>query len=125
MDYKLELVLIPRRRVPREEVLPRGHRAFALIADTAIGAGKSGGPVSRRARSARSGSALASPRPRPGSGAQGLHLVVSDILARAGELVERRVAIGPCCTYGPGAGGTGLTRSEELPVVRRRHRPGR
>jgi catechol 2,3-dioxygenase-like lactoylglutathione lyase family enzyme len=70
MDYQLELVFIPVSDVDRAKKFYLEQAGFGLIVDTPIG--------------------LTSAAP---GAAQGLHLVVSDILAARAELTERGVAV--------------------------------
>ncbi len=94
MDYKLELVLIPVTDVDRAKKFYLENMGFVLIVDTPIG------PEQRVVQVVPPGSACAIgfgtgiTSAAPGS-AQGLHLVVSDIVAARAELAERGVAIGP------------------------------
>jgi catechol 2,3-dioxygenase-like lactoylglutathione lyase family enzyme len=94
MDYKLELVLIPVADVDRARKFYLEDMGFALIADTAIGEGKRVVQVVPPGSECAIGFGTGITSATPGS-AQGLHLVVSDILAARGELVERGVPIGP------------------------------
>jgi len=94
MDYKLELVLIPVADADRAKKFYLENMGFVLIVDTPIGEGKRVvqvvPPGSECAIGFGTGITLAA----PGS-AQGLHLVVPDIVAARAELVERGAAIGP------------------------------
>src|ERR1700724_1484373 len=94
MDYKLELGLIPVSDVDRAKKFYLEQAGFVLIVDTAIGADmrvvQAVPPGSECAIGFGTGITSAA----PGS-AQGLHLVVSDIVAARAEMVERGVAIGP------------------------------
>jgi catechol 2,3-dioxygenase-like lactoylglutathione lyase family enzyme len=94
MDYKLELVLIPVADVDRARKFYLENMGFALIADTPIGEGKRVVQVVPPGSECAIGFGTGITSATPGS-AQGLHLVVSDILAAHGELTERGVAIGP------------------------------
>jgi catechol 2,3-dioxygenase-like lactoylglutathione lyase family enzyme len=93
MDYKLELVLIPVADVDRARKFYLENMGFALIADTPIGEGKRVVQVVPPGSECAIGFGTGITSATPGS-AQGLHLVVSDILAAHGELTERGVAIG-------------------------------
>ena len=90
MDYKLELVLIPVSDVDRAKKFYTEEAGFVLLVDTPIG--------ERIVQVTPPGSACAIgfgtgvTSAAPGS-AQGLHLMVSDILAARAELAERGVAI--------------------------------
>ena len=92
MDYKLELVLIPVADVDRAKKFYLENAGFVLIVDTPIGEGQrvvqAVPPGSGCAIGFGTGITSAS----PGS-AQGLHLVVSDILAACAELTERGVSV--------------------------------
>src|SRR5260370_6593699 len=87
MDYKLELVLIPVSDVDRAKKFYLEEAGFVLIVHTPIGEGKRVvqvvPPGSECAIGFGTGLTSAAPR-----SAQGLHLVVSDILAARAELVE-------------------------------------
>ena len=92
MDYKLELVLIPVSDVDRAKKFYLEEAGFVLIVDTPIGEGRRVvqvvPPGSACAVGFGTGITLAAP-----GAAQGLHLVVTDILAARAELVERGVAV--------------------------------
>jgi catechol 2,3-dioxygenase-like lactoylglutathione lyase family enzyme len=92
VDYKLELVLIPVSDVDRAKRFYLEQAGFVLIVDTPIGEGKrvvqAVPPGSECAIGFGTGITAAA----PGS-AQGLHLVVADILAARAELSERGVAV--------------------------------
>jgi catechol 2,3-dioxygenase-like lactoylglutathione lyase family enzyme len=94
MDYKLELVLIPVADVDRAKKFYLDNMGFALIADTPAGEGKRVVQAVPPGSECAIGFGTGITSAAPGS-AQGLHLVVSDILAAHGELMERGVAIGP------------------------------
>src|SRR6266436_1061696 len=94
MDYKLELVLIPVTDVDRAKEFYLDNMGFVLIVDTPIGEGKRVVQVVPPGSECAIGFGTGITSATPGS-AQGLHLVVSDILAARGKLVERGVAIGP------------------------------
>jgi catechol 2,3-dioxygenase-like lactoylglutathione lyase family enzyme len=92
MDYKLELVLIPVSDVDRAKKFYLDQAGFVLIVDTPIGEGKrvvqAVPPGSQCAIGFGTGITSAA----PGS-AQGLHLVVPDILAARAELTGRGVPV--------------------------------
>jgi catechol 2,3-dioxygenase-like lactoylglutathione lyase family enzyme len=96
MDYKLELVLIPVSDVDRAKKFYLEEAGFVLIVDTTIGEGKRVvqvvPPGSECAIGFGTGLTSAAQGAAPGA-AQGLHLVVSDILVARAELVERGVAV--------------------------------
>jgi catechol 2,3-dioxygenase-like lactoylglutathione lyase family enzyme len=92
MDYKLELVIIPVSDVDRAKQFYLKQAGFVLIVDTPIG------PDQRVVQAVPPGSACAIgfgtglTSAAPGA-AQGLHLVVPDILAARAELTGRGVAV--------------------------------
>jgi catechol 2,3-dioxygenase-like lactoylglutathione lyase family enzyme len=92
MDYKLELVIIPVSDVDRAKQFYLKQAGFVLIVDTPIG------PDQRVVQAVPPGSACAIgfgtglTSAAPGT-AQGLHLVVPDILAARAELTGRGVAV--------------------------------
>jgi catechol 2,3-dioxygenase-like lactoylglutathione lyase family enzyme len=91
MDYKLELVLIPVSDVDRAKKFYLEEAGFGLIVDTPIGEGMRVVQVNPPACSIGFGTGLTSAAP---GAAQGLHLVVTDIVAARAELAERGVAVG-------------------------------
>ena len=92
MDYKLELVLIPVSDVDRAKKFYLDNAGFVLIVDTPIGDGKRVVQVTPPGSQCAIGFGTGVTAAAPGS-AQGLHLVVSDIVAARAELTERGVAI--------------------------------
>ena len=94
MDYTLELVLIPVADVDRAKKFYLENMGFVLIVDTPIGEAKRVVQVVPSGSECAIGFGTGITSAAPGS-AQGLHLVVSDILAARAELAERGVAIGP------------------------------
>lgn len=92
MDYKLELVLIPVADVDRAKKFYLEQAGFASIVDTQVGEGKRVVQLSPPGSQCAIGFGTGLVSAAPGS-AQGLHLVVSDILAARAELVERGVAV--------------------------------
>jgi catechol 2,3-dioxygenase-like lactoylglutathione lyase family enzyme len=106
MDYKLELVLIPVADVDRAKKFYLENMGSALIVDTPIGEGKRVVQVVPPGSECAIGFGTGVTSAAPGS-AQGLHLVVSDILAAHGELMERGVAIGPVGHMAAGDWGDG------------------
>jgi catechol 2,3-dioxygenase-like lactoylglutathione lyase family enzyme len=93
MDYKLELVLIPVTDVDRAKKFYLDNMGFVLIVDTPIGDGQRVVQVVPPGSQCAIGFGTGITSAAPGS-AQGLHLVVSDILAARAELAERGVPIG-------------------------------
>jgi catechol 2,3-dioxygenase-like lactoylglutathione lyase family enzyme len=94
MDYKLELVLIPVSDVDRAKKFYLENMGFGLIVDTPIGEGKRVVQVNPPGSECAIGFGTGLSSAAPGA-AQGLHLVVSDILAARAELSERGVPVGP------------------------------
>jgi catechol 2,3-dioxygenase-like lactoylglutathione lyase family enzyme len=92
MDYKLELVLIPVSDVDRAKEFYLEQAGFVPIVDTPIGEGRRVVQVVPPGSACAIGFGTGITSAAPGS-AQGLHLVVSDILAARAELVERGVAV--------------------------------
>jgi catechol 2,3-dioxygenase-like lactoylglutathione lyase family enzyme len=92
MDYKLELVLIPVSDVDRAKEFYLEKAGFVPIVDTPIGEGQRVVQVVPPGSACAIGFGTGITSAAPGS-AQGLHLVVSDILAARAELVERGVAV--------------------------------
>ena len=92
MDYKLELVLIPVSDVDRAKKFYLEEAGFVLIVDTPIGEGKRVVQVVPPGSACAIGFGTGLTSAAPGS-AQGLHLVVSDILAARAELAGRGVAV--------------------------------
>src|SRR5215475_8287705 len=90
MDYKLELVLIPVTDVDRAKKFYLGNMGFVLIVDTSIGAGQRVVQVVPPGSECAIGFGTGITSAPPGS-AQGLHLVVPDILAARAELAGRGV----------------------------------
>ena len=125
MDYKLELVLIPVSDVDRAKKFYLEQAGFVLIVDTSIGADmrvvQAVPPGSECAIGFGTGLTSAAP-----GAAQGLHLVVSDILAARAELTERGVSVSEVRHLENGTWVDGpAPGTRELRVVRRLHRPGR
>jgi catechol 2,3-dioxygenase-like lactoylglutathione lyase family enzyme len=94
MDFKLELVLIPVSDVDRAKGFYTANMGFGLIVDTEIGGGKRIVQVNPPGSACAIGFGTGVTAAQPGS-QQGLHLVVSDIVAARDELAGRGVAIGP------------------------------
>ena len=92
MDYKLELVLIPVSDVDRAKKFYLERAGFVLIVDTPIGEGKRVVQLVPPGSQCAIGFGTGITSAAPGS-AQGLHLVVPDILAARAELAERGVAV--------------------------------
>jgi catechol 2,3-dioxygenase-like lactoylglutathione lyase family enzyme len=93
MDYKLQLVLIPVSDVDRAKKFYADQAGFDLLVDTPIGEGKRVVQLTPHGSACAIGFGHGLTSAAPGS-AQGLHLVVSDIVAARAELTERGVAIG-------------------------------
>jgi catechol 2,3-dioxygenase-like lactoylglutathione lyase family enzyme len=92
MDYKLELVLIPVSDVDRAKKFYLEEAGFGLIVDTPIGEGMRVVQVNPPGSECSIGFGTGVTSAAPGS-AQGLHLVVPDILAARAELAGRGVAV--------------------------------
>ena len=92
MDYKLELVLIPVTDVDRAQKFSLEQAGFVLIVDTPVGEGKRVVQVVPPGSQCAIGFGTGITSAAPGS-AQGLHLVVPDILAARAEMTERGVAV--------------------------------
>ena len=92
MDYKLELVLIPVSDVDRAKEFYLEQAGFVPIVDTPIGEGQRVVQVVPPGSACAIGFGTGITSAAPGS-AQGLHLVVPDILAARADLVERGVAV--------------------------------
>jgi catechol 2,3-dioxygenase-like lactoylglutathione lyase family enzyme len=100
MDYQLELVLIPVTDVDRAKKFYLDDMGFVLIVDTPIGQGQRVVQVVPPGSACAIGFGTGITSAAPGS-AQGLHLVVSDIVAARAELAERGVPIGAVRHMGP------------------------
>ena len=92
MDYRLELVLIPVSDVDRAKKFYLEQAGFVPIVDTPIGEGQRVVQVVPPGSECAIGFGTGITSAAPGS-AQGLHLVVSDIVAARAELVGRGVAV--------------------------------
>lgn len=92
MDYKLELVLIPVSDVDRAKKFYLEAAGFGLIVDTPIGEGRRVVQVNPPGSACAIGFGTGVTEAAPGA-AQGLHLVVTDILAAHAELTGRGVAV--------------------------------
>ncbi len=92
MDYKLELVLIPVADVDRAKKFYLEQAGFVLIVDTPIGPDQRVVQVVPPGSECAIGFGTGITSAAPGA-AQGLHLVVSDIVAARAELTERGVAV--------------------------------
>lgn len=92
MDYKLELVLIPVSDVDRAKKFYLEEAGFGLIVDTPIGEGKRVVQLNPPGSECSIGFGTGITSAAPGA-AQGLHLVVSDVLAAQAELIGRGVAV--------------------------------
>jgi catechol 2,3-dioxygenase-like lactoylglutathione lyase family enzyme len=94
MDYKLELVLIPVSDVDRAKKFYLEQAGFGLIVDTPIGEGKRVVQLNPVGSECSIGFGTGITSAAPGA-AQGLHLVVADIVAARAELTGRGVAVSP------------------------------
>jgi catechol 2,3-dioxygenase-like lactoylglutathione lyase family enzyme len=92
MDYKLELVLIPVSDVDRAKSFYLDKAGFDLLVDTKINDNMRVVQVTPPGSSCSIGFGIGITGAAPGS-AQGLHLVVSDIVAARAELAGRQVEI--------------------------------
>ena len=92
MDYKLELVLIPVSDVDRAKKFYLEQAGFVLIVDTPIGPEQRVVQVVPPGSECAIGFGTGLTSAAPGA-AQGLHLVVTDILAARAELTGRGVAV--------------------------------
>ena len=93
MDYKLELVLIPVTDVDRAKKFYVEQAGFNLLVDVPIGDGQRIVQATPPGSACSIGFGTGVTGAAPGS-AQGLHLVVSDIVAARSELAERGVPVG-------------------------------
>src|ERR1700751_1299070 len=94
MDYKLELGLIPVSAVDRAKKFYLEQAGLVLIGHTPLGPDQRVVQVVPPGSECAIGFGTGITSAAPGA-AQGLHLVVSDILAARDELARRGVAIGP------------------------------
>ena len=94
MDYKLELVLIPVSDVDRAKKFYLEQAGFVLIVDTPISPEQRVVQVVPPGSECAIGFGTGLTSAAPGA-AQGLHLVVTDILAARAELTGRGVAVSP------------------------------
>src|SRR3974377_2060855 len=94
MDYKLELVLIPVSDGDRPKKFSLEQAGFVLIVGTPIGGDNRVVQVIPPGSECAIGFGTGITSAAPGS-AQGLHLVVFDIVAARDEMVQRGVAVGP------------------------------
>jgi catechol 2,3-dioxygenase-like lactoylglutathione lyase family enzyme len=92
VDYRLELVLIPVTDVDRAKKFYLEQAGFVLIVDTPIGPEQRVVQVVPPGSECAIGFGTGVTSAAPGA-AQGLHLVVSDILAARAELSGRGVAV--------------------------------
>ncbi len=92
MDYRLELVLIPVSDVDRAKDFYLEQAGFELQVDTKVGEDMRVVQVTPPGSACSIGFGTGLTAAPPGS-AQGLHLVVSDILAAHAELTGRGVAV--------------------------------
>jgi catechol 2,3-dioxygenase-like lactoylglutathione lyase family enzyme len=92
MDYRLELVLIPVSDVDRAKAFYLDNAGFDLVVDTMVGEQMRIVQVTPPGSACSVGFGTGVTAAAPGS-AQGLHLVVSDIMAAHDELTSRGVAV--------------------------------
>jgi catechol 2,3-dioxygenase-like lactoylglutathione lyase family enzyme len=92
MDYRLELVLIPVSDVDRAKRFYLEKAGFALDVDMPINDGMRIVQMTPRGSPCSIGFGTGVTEAAPGS-AQGLHLVVSDIVAARGELTARQLEV--------------------------------
>ena len=92
MDFQLELVLIPVSDVDRAKDFYVQKAGFDLEVDTRVGDEMRVVQVTPPGSACSVGFGTGITRAAPGS-AQGLHLVVSDIVAARDELTGRQVAV--------------------------------
>ena len=92
MDYKLELVLIPVTDVDRAKAFYTDQAGFKLEVDTKVNDQIRVVQATPPGSACSIGFGTGITKAEPGS-AQGLHLVVSDIVAAHAELAERGVQV--------------------------------
>jgi catechol 2,3-dioxygenase-like lactoylglutathione lyase family enzyme len=92
MEYRLELVLIPVTDVDRAKEFYVDRAGFGLEVDTKVGEDMRVVQLTPAGSACSVGFGVGITSAPPGS-AQGLHLVVSDIVAARAELVERGVPV--------------------------------
>ncbi len=92
MDYKLELVLVPVTDVDRAKSFYLEQAGFALLIDTPVGEEMRVVQVTPPGSACSVGFGTGITAAPPGS-AQGLHLVVSDIVAARDLLLRRGVQV--------------------------------
>ena len=92
MDYQLELVLIPVTDVDRAKAFYTERAGFHLEVDTPVGTDMRAVQVTPPGSACSVGFGVGITAAPPGS-AQGLHLVVSDIVAARDGLVRRGVKV--------------------------------
>src|SRR5215471_18866751 len=92
MEYKLELVLIPVTDVDRAKSFYLEQAGFALLVDTAVGDEMRVVQVTPPGSACSVGFGTGLTSAEPGS-AQGLHLVVTDIVGARDELAGRGVEV--------------------------------
>jgi catechol 2,3-dioxygenase-like lactoylglutathione lyase family enzyme len=93
MDFRLELVLIPVTDTDRAKAFYTGQAGFHLEVDTPVGEHMRVVQVTPPGSACSVGFGVGITAAPPGS-AQGLHLVVSDIVAARDGLVRRGVEVG-------------------------------
>jgi catechol 2,3-dioxygenase-like lactoylglutathione lyase family enzyme len=92
MEFKLELVLVPVTDVDRAKAFYVEQAGFDLEVDTPVGENMRVVQVTPSGSACSVGFGVGITTAPPGS-AQGLHLVVSDIVAARGDLVKRGVEV--------------------------------
>lgn len=92
MEFKLELVLVPVTDVDRAKSFYVEQAGFNLEVDTPVGENMRVVQVTPPGSSCSVGFGVGLTTAPPGS-VQGLHLVVSDIVAARGDLVQRGVKV--------------------------------
>src|SRR5215471_3558772 len=92
MEYKLELVLIPVTDVDRAKSFYLEQAGFALLVDTPVGENMRVVQVTPPGSACSVGFGTGITAAPPGS-AQGLHLVVPDIVTARADMLRRGVAV--------------------------------
>ena len=92
MEFKLELVLVPVTDVDRAKVFYVEQAGFDLEVDTPVGENMRVVQVTPHGSACSVGFGVGITTAPPGS-VQGLHLVVSDIVAARADLVKRGVGV--------------------------------
>ena len=100
MDFKLELVLVPVTDVDRAKAFYTDKAGFRLDVDHRAGDDFRVVQLTPPGSACSISIGVGITKAEPGS-AQGLHLVVSDIVAARDELVQRGVGVGEIRHMGP------------------------